>query len=88
MIYTRSVIDDLENMDHNTAHAVIEDMTDYGYDAQGKWNAPKPVRPLWHYIALGVAILCPFRSAQYGQSCGFSGASSWCNTRTNRARKV
>ena len=60
MIYTtKSVIDDLENLDRNTAHAVIEDMTDYGYDAQGKWNAPKPVRPLWHYIALGVAVTVP-----------------------------
>jgi hypothetical protein len=60
VIYTKSVIDDLENMDRNTARAVIEDMTDYGYDERGKWHAPKPVRPLWHYnIALGVAVTVP-----------------------------
>jgi len=60
VIYTtKSVIDDLENMDRNTAHAVIEDMTDYGYDAQGKWHAPKPVRPLWQYAAIGASITIP-----------------------------
>jgi hypothetical protein len=59
MIYTKSVIDDLSNMDRNTARAIIEDMTDYGYDERGNWHAPKPVRPLWHYIALGVAVTAP-----------------------------